>query len=148
MADVDRLAVWLRDAMDAAWRDAEEATPGPWEPEGDDPTDDEVHTVHDGKHGDLVGNTVAFARGGWGGDPGTQVANMRHIARHDPTAVLRRITADRKTLEWCTEVIGETDLSNYGETGSLRDHPQALAVTLAVETIRNLAEGYGWKESQ
>ena len=122
------MVTWLHVAMDAAQRDAEAATPGPWEPEGDDLTDDEVYTVHDGEHGDLVGNVVAYARGGWGTDPGTQVTNIHHIARHNPSAVLRRIAADRKLLDMLT---GDVEYE---------------AEPLAEDALRLLAEGYGWTE--
>jgi len=62
-----------------------------------------------------------------------------HIAAHDPARVLREIDAKRRQVGWCVEVIGERDLSGYGEQGFLRDDPDALAVTLAVETLRLLA---------
>jgi Family of unknown function (DUF6221) len=86
----DPLLVFIaaRHAEDEAAATA--ATPGPWEFEGDDPTDDEVFTVHDGEHGDLVGESVAFTRGG-----GRQVANGAHIARNDPARALRRVEAGR-----------------------------------------------------
>jgi uncharacterized protein DUF6221 len=67
----------------------------------------------------------------------------QHIARHDPASVLCCCAAARETIELCVEVIGERDLSNYGQFGLLKDDPNSLAVTLAVETLRNLATGYG-----
>lgn len=60
----------------------------------------------------------------------------------DPARVLREIDAKRRQVEWCVEVIGDRDLSRYGEFGSLKHDPQALAVTLAVETLRLLALPY------
>ncbi|MGW9031491.1 DUF6221 family protein [Streptomyces sp. NPDC055722] len=137
MPGTDGMLVWLRAAMDAAQRDAEAATPGPWEPEGDDPTDDMVHTVHDGKHGDLVGKTVAHVRGG-----NATAANMRHIARHDPAAVLRRITADRKLLDLHQNVNGKC--WECGQGYELTDWGPDFPCT----TVRLLAEGYGWTEGQ
>jgi hypothetical protein len=62
---------------------------------------------------------------------------------NDPSSALRRCTADRGIVEWCIEVAGDLDLSRYGEPGLLKDHPQSLAVTLAAETLLNLARGYG-----
>lgn len=52
---------------------------------------------------------------------------------------LAEIDAKRRILDWCTEVIGERDMSRYGQHGALADDPDALAVTLAVETLRLLA---------
>lgn len=63
----------------------------------------------------------------------------RHIVLHDPAREYRAVEAKRRIVDWCVEVIGDRDLSGYGQLGSLKDDPQALAVTLAVETLRNLA---------
>jgi hypothetical protein len=65
-----------------------------------------------------------------------------HIVRHDPARVLREIDAKRQQVAWCTGVIGDRDLSRYGEPGLLKDDPEPLAVTLAVETLRLLALPY------
>lgn len=75
-----------------------------------------------------------------------------HIATFaDPARVLREIDSKRRQVEWCVEVIGPRDLSRYEEIGSLKDDPDALAVTLAVETLRLLAAVYadreGYKDS-
>lgn len=64
------------------------------------------------------------------------------IAEHDPARVLREIEAKRQQVEWCVEVIGDRDLSRYDEVGSLKDDKDALAVTLAVETLRLIAWPY------
>jgi uncharacterized protein DUF6221 len=48
----------------------------------------------------------------------------------------------RGVVEWCVEVIGDRDLSTYDQFGCLQDDPQALAVTLAVETLRLHALSY------
>jgi Family of unknown function (DUF6221) len=69
-------------------------------------------------------------------------AHAAHIIRQNPKATLIRASGDREIVEFCGEVIGDRDLSAYGEFGALRDDPQALAVTLAIETIRRLAKGY------
>jgi hypothetical protein len=46
--------------------------------------------------------------------------------------------ARREIIEWCNEVIGDRDLSDYDKFGSLREDPNALAVTLAVEVLKLL----------
>lgn len=64
-----------------------------------------------------------------------------HIVRHDPAAVLRRITADRKQLARhrddgngkCVECGQGYELADWG--------PDAPC-----DTIRDLAEGWGWGE--
>lgn len=101
MTDADRMLLWLREAMGAAQRDAEAATPGPWAPKSEDPGDDEVFTQHDGEHGDLVGDVVAYVRGQeYRGQSARTLANVHLIATYaDPTAVLRRIAADRMLLD-------------------------------------------------
>lgn len=65
-----------------------------------------------------------------------------HIARWDPARGLAECEAKRRIVAWCVEVVGDRDLSNYGEVGCLRDDRDALAVTLAVETLRLLALPY------
>lgn len=69
-------------------------------------------------------------------------ALSRHIERWDPKRVRDEVVLKRGVMEWCVEVIGDRDLSTYGQFGFLRDDPQALAVTLAVETLRLLAQPY------
>jgi Family of unknown function (DUF6221) len=88
---VDDLLEFLNARIGEDEAAAEQATPGPWEFEGDDPTDDELYTVHDGAGGDLTGQTVAWTRG-------RQVANGQHIARHCPARVLRQVEAMREIL--------------------------------------------------
>lgn len=97
MAELD-IVVFLRARLDEREAVALAATPGPWEFEGDDPTDDEVYTVHDGEHGDLVGNVVAFARGG-----DRQQPNTVHIADNDPKFVLADVAAKRQILDFIEE---------------------------------------------
>jgi hypothetical protein len=53
-----------------------------------------------------------------------------HIVANDPAAVVRRIAADRKILADCDDVLHDFT------SGALRQ--------LAVDTIRSLAEGWGW----
>lgn len=69
-------------------------------------------------------------------------ATAVHIARHDPARVLADVESKRRIIDACVEVIGDRDLSGYGEFGVLVDDPNALAVTLAVETLRLLAEPF------
>ncbi|MEV8523150.1 DUF6221 family protein [Streptomyces sp. NPDC052000] len=157
MTDTDRMLVWLREAMDAAQRDAEAATPGPWEPKGEDPGDDEVYTVHDGEHGDLVGDVVAYVRGG----AGRTLANQYLMANHaDPVAVLRRIAADRKFLDdllaekhhvcddnWytCFAATQERDGGTYADTdGDTRCN--CGRDTRVARRVGLIAEGWGWTE--
>jgi hypothetical protein len=107
---------------------------------------DEVYTVHDGEHGDMVGDVVAYVRGGGGRD--RELANQHLIATHaDPAAVLRRITAERKLLEahqhvadpelgdGCSTCVSDRD-GIYLEQMSADEYP--------CPTVRLLAEAWGW----
>ncbi|MGW2861935.1 DUF6221 family protein [Streptomyces sp. NPDC001205] len=164
MTATDRILAWLRDAMDAAQRGAEAATPGPWAPKAADPGDDEVYTRHDGEHGDLVGDVVAYVRGQEFRRPsGQRLANMHLIATHaDPDAVLCRIAADRKLLDdllaethdvvedcWYT-CAAATEEADGGETcddnrrGKPCDCGRDARVTRRVQL---LAEAWGWAEA-
>ena len=90
MSDGPDLRAFLAARLDEDEAAAKAATAGPWAFEGDDPTDDELYSVHDGIV-DLVGVTVAFTRD-------RQVANGQHMARHDPARVLREVEGKRKIL--------------------------------------------------
>ena len=92
MNDRKDLAAWLRLAILVRRDVAMKATPGPWEFEGDDATDDELFTVHDGEHGDLIGQPVAFTRG-------RQVANGQHMAMNDPRDVIARCEAELAIMD-------------------------------------------------
>lgn len=138
---------WLRAAMDAAQRDAEAGTPGPWAPRTEDPGDDEVYTVHDGEGGDLVGDVVAYVRGQeYLGKTGQTLANMHLIAAHaSPTAVLRRITADRRVADRHqpkrdlrhVDSAGKVDWATVcGHDGKAWPCPD----------VTDLAEAWGWVE--
>jgi hypothetical protein len=120
MPDTERMVVWLRETMDAAGQladvAAKETSSADWEYQ---------------EHGSRLVATSP---------PGFMVADVdyydpapgKFMAAHDPAAVLRRITADRKTLEDCEDaIIGWT----YDETKEL-----------ARDTIRNIAEAWGWTE--
>jgi hypothetical protein len=73
---------------------------------------------------------------------GHTAAQAAHIARHDPARVLREAGTKRKIIDWCVEVIGDRDLSAYGQPGCLAHDRDALAVTLSVETLRHLGTVY------
>jgi hypothetical protein len=98
------LVEFLRTRLDEDEQRAKAATPGPWMPEGDDDTDDEVWTAHDGEHGELVGDTVAYVRGGE-----RMRANVAHIARHDPARVLAEVDAKRRIIAECERTLAYED---------------------------------------
>jgi Family of unknown function (DUF6221) len=81
---VDELIAFLNARLDEVEAAAKAADPGPWEFEGDDPTDDEVFETADCR-------PVAYTRG-------RQVANGQHIALHDPGRELRDVAAKRAIL--------------------------------------------------
>ena len=86
-SEMDPVA-WLRAQITARLDVARKATPGPWEFEHDD----EVFTVHNGEHGDLVGSTVAFTRH-WAS------VNGDHIALNDPQDTIARCEAELAILD-------------------------------------------------
>lgn len=141
MTDTDQMVTWLRAAMDTAERDARDSGEEPWRAV-DTPTGPEVHV---GTSNDVDGK---WRRDGLGvdaaygcDDPNDDCADARHgyrsearlIATHaSPAAVLRRIAKGRGLLEDCENIIGGW---HYDETKNL-----------AEDTIRNLAEAWGWTE--
>ncbi|KOV87949.1 hypothetical protein ADL03_06250 [Nocardia sp. NRRL S-836] len=68
--------------------------------------------------------------------------HARFAAWSAPIFAVRRTTTDRMILRKIKEVIGDRDLSRYGEPGLLDGDPDELAVTLAAETVINLAAAY------
>jgi hypothetical protein len=138
---MDDLVRWLGEQLDEDERIAKVATPGPWR----------QHDTHLGQYGhtatvlsgernetDLRAWLPSMSQESW--DEARNVwADAVHIAAWDPARVLREIDAKREQIAWCVEVIGDRDLSRYGELGALKDDPDALAVTLAVETLRLIA---------
>jgi hypothetical protein len=62
--------------------------------------------------------------------------DSEHQHRWNTDRVLAEVDAKRQRIDWCAEVIGKRDLSRYGAPGFLKDDPDALAVTLAVEVLR------------
>jgi hypothetical protein len=72
------------------------------------------------------------------------IAEREQRLQYIPSAGLRRehqadLDGKRLIVGWCAEAIGDRDLSAYGEPGALEGDPDALAVALAVETLRALA---------
>lgn len=134
MTDTDQMVVWLRETLDAAQADAEAAGGDEWRRE-EHPSD--TVAIYDSKGGPVVYDE---------GSP--TEAQQAHIVRHGPAAVLRRIAADRELLAECEAILSDPAMKDYDrETfGGLLGYRHALAVSLAEVTIRNLAEGYGWKE--
>lgn len=66
-------------------------------------------------------------------------------ARWSPARLLADAASKRLILDWCEEVIGDRDLRRYEEFGSLKTEPEALAVMMAVETLKSLTLPYAGK---
>jgi succinylarginine dihydrolase len=145
MTDTDRMVVWLREAMDAAERDAEAASK--------DGTPDWYAKEHFAV-ADAAGEPVVYDEGRPTPD------QVRHIVRHDPAAVLRRIAADRQQLAQHAAVPDHGRLSDHGacdKFGCDDAHEQPTVcrscrnyagdpIEAPCPTIENLAEGWGWSE--
>lgn len=159
MTGTDRMVVWLRATMDAAWRDAEAATPGPWHV-----TDYVAGSDYgfDAGIGTAPGEVDVVGHGYEGGGC-ERVQDARHIVRHDPASVLRRIAADRKLLAdllaECHRVNEEdpwytcpaaTEERDGGECmDEDRKGPCDCGRDARVQRrVRLLVEGYGWKDDQ
>jgi hypothetical protein len=82
-------AQFLQARLDELQALAEAADPGPWEFEGDDPTDDELYTA--GEDDESFGYPVAYTRG-------RQVGNGQFMAAVNPARVLRMVKAMRDIL--------------------------------------------------
>lgn len=128
------MMVWLAAELDRREQTARDAQ-GAWE------------GVADGwriRIADEQGRTVAhlpirLGAEGTPEDPGGDYATATHIETHDPQAVLRRVAADRKTLELhdrpheCSIYRGDDiDTCAWVMEGEVCD------------TVRLIAEGYGW----
>ena len=129
MTDADRMVVWLLETMDAAQRDAEAATPGPWSVRPDPDTGENWEIA-------TVGREQRWVVGAEHGGGVYDKPDALHIVRHDPAAVLRRIAADRKMLD--------LHQSDEGHCAWASTEPMTDPCT----TVRLLAEGYGWKDGQ
>jgi hypothetical protein len=144
--DEGKDVAWLRQVIEGDKAAAEAATPGPWAFEGDDPTDDDLYSVHEGEHGDLVGQTVAFTRD-------RQVENGEHMARHDPQDALARCESDLALLDLHFPVAYEPPWqrpgwTECGECGPNDGSSEFVTVPAAGEsfypcqTVRLVASGY------
>lgn len=135
MTDTDRMVVWLRETMDAAGQLAEAAA--------------KETSSTDWEYQERGNRLVAMS------PPGFTVADVDYLdpapgqfmAANDPAAVLRRIAADRKTLELHGPVTVEYEDDSpptlaCRTCGSHFEYPTAWPCT----TLRLLAEGYGWTE--
>lgn len=141
MSEIDEVAAWLRSQAEADLAAAGAATPGPWEFEGDDPTDDELYSTRD--EGRLP--TVAWTRD-------RAVANGRHMERHDPLTEAARAESVLAVLDDYAATLavkeraeaklraGEDPGPNAGYLEALRE----LAVYGSV--LRRLASGYRHRE--
>ena len=170
----DGMVVWLRETLDAAQRDAEAASggtvvggPGAWLPS---PAGDEWEASRS-EHGDeellvalrpglprppdvmsgMWGAVVSAVPDGADSDAWSPMPQFVHAARHDPAAVLRRIAADRKTLEEHKPTPADFDgICRCLVCGCYTIRPGLGPVgyqkVWPCPTIRNLAEGWGWTE--
>ena len=133
---------WITQQIDAAERAAEAATPGPWKYE----TDDDTVVAEAG----TVARRWDYVRSG----SAVQIeADMKLIIAHaDPTAVLRRWTADRKILaehkprasSWYDYYACE----GCGYDGADYCSEPMVSHTNDCPTLLALAEGYGLTEEQ
>lgn len=88
MSDGEDPVAWLRAQVEARKALAEAATQVPWEPEGDDLTDDEVWIDVDGEQWRHV-----ICRGPQSHE------NMLHVALNDPRDVIARCEAELAILD-------------------------------------------------
>ena len=126
------------------------ATPGPWKPKRGDDGDDEVYTVHDGPHGDMVGDIVAYVRGQeYRGVQGRTMANKHLIATMaDPVEVLRRVTAERGILaEHAVHRCGQQpwDCALESTVGRSFCNACRAGVLYPCRTVLGLAKAWGWE---
>lgn len=130
------LITWLRAQLDEDERLARAAKPGPWKYDPD-PCEDEVYSVHDGEHGDLVGDIVAYVRG-----LRYQEANGSHVANWNPTRALDEIKAKREILGDCTKYMGKQSEMRHPEAMP-HDVPWISPVAnFAFRTLLRLAAPY------
>jgi hypothetical protein len=152
MSDLHPAVVYLLAAHARAEGRAAMATPGPWKPKRGDDGDDEVYTVHDGPHGDMVGDIVAYVRGQeYRGVQGRTMANKHLIATMaDPVEVLRRVAAEREILaehgvdegRFCRCCARWLDIP-VGQQVEPDD-----AVDWPCRTVLGLAKAWGWEEQK
>lgn len=146
MTDTDRMVAWLRETLDAAQRIAHAAC---WDEQSAAWTarppraSYERYTVVDYLDDGVVAVTPENAD-----DDGVG----QHIALNDPAAVLRRIAADRKILDWHTTRHTVVDGDYCCDCDGPCTHKGEARCEVCGEngcyTLHFLAEGYGWKDGQ
>jgi hypothetical protein len=146
MTDTDQLVVWLREALGAAQADAEAATPGPWHV-----TEYDWQTDFDAGVGTSLGEVDVVGHGYEGGGV-ERVEDARHIVRHAPAAVLRRIAADRQLLDLHRNDNGDCavcadPLESSDDVEGNREWSRS-AQYFPCATVRLLAEGWGWTDTR
>jgi hypothetical protein len=134
----DEIAAWLRGQAEADIRAAAAATSGPWEFEGDDPTDDELFTVCEDGPAARFGDTVAWVRGG-----NRNVANGQHMERHDPLTETARAESVLAVLGAYETAWSLAEKSWDREESDQPLYDQARALRRAV---RLLAYGYRYRD--
>jgi Family of unknown function (DUF6221) len=137
MSEVGEIAAWLRAQAEADIEAANAATPGPWEFEGDDPTDDELYSTRD----ENLLPTVAWTRD-------RNVANGRHMERHDPLTETARAESVLAVLDDYarTAAIANPPQCPQGEIAG-RDYLDAKRELAALDhVVRLLAYGYRRRE--
>lgn len=106
--------------------------------DGDEPGDGRILVV-DEPHPSLKRKIGRRWNGSYEG-----LSMAEHVVRHDPEAVLRRCAVDRRILELHA---GDHECSIYDQTspGDI-DHYAYVLESETCDTVRLLAEAYGWKE--
>lgn len=130
MTDTDRMVAWLREALDAAWHDAETAANDLWW--ADHAERIEVYNAE----GVLIAGADDAVRG--------------LLDANNPAAVLRRIAADRKQLAehpvHVYEAFGPRCKTCRGGMVQMHSGPIEAGQPYPCTTVRLLAEGWGWTE--
>ncbi|MFD8469021.1 DUF6221 family protein [Streptomyces cyaneofuscatus] len=146
----ERILAWLNRAITAteeAARAAAATDPAPWTAAtGTEPTNDHDHAAGSGLLLNAADEPLWDCEGS--GHLCMTAAASVHAALHDPKAVLRRCTADRKLIALhhndgfeCPVCAGEpwVDEDSEGNGEWIRSSVNAPCPTLVA-----LAEGYGW----
>lgn len=126
----------------AAEAEAEAATKGPWEARP--PTDDgdgwEIRAVV------TPGREWRWVIGAESGSGVYDEPDARHMARHDPAAVLRRIAADRALLAVHAPIPGSTPGGDGIVCGTCANssREEVEGEPYPCGTVRLIAEGWGW----
>jgi hypothetical protein len=136
---------WITQQIDHSEAIALAATAGPWHV-----TEYNWQTDFDAGIGTSPGEVDIVGHGYEGGGV-ERVEDARHIAAHDPAAVLRRCAADRKILEHHSPIgggwPGHYVCAGCGYDGGYCPEPYTEHVN-DCPTLLALAEGYGLTEEQ